>query len=278
MRPLLLNGNTFVFNVCVFNGVSGAGSGAGLGSGGGAGSGAGLGSGGSTGSGVGSKVGVVAVGLCLLGTFVIVIMGEKKSLGLVLGLLATLVMLAIFYTFNYGIDILYERGLTYAMLMMGIVAGYALMYIRTFDLPPEIELPFNRQFIKIAGIVVCVALIGITFAIAIPARQNTRYYHMITDEDYKAFVWISENVNDDYQKALINPWKSTAFVAITGKYVYSRTHSYPTARDEEAMAFLRRGCTDTSFLEQNGLSMVYTELSCNNEDLQKVSENVYLLK
>ena len=67
--------------------------------------------------------GALPVALCLLGTFVLAMKGDKKSYGLVLGLLAVLLMLVIKYTFNYGVHIMYYRGLMYLMLMMSIVAG-----------------------------------------------------------------------------------------------------------------------------------------------------------
>ena len=69
-----------------------------------------------------------------------------------------------------------------------------------------------------------------------------------------------------------------AFLAITGKDIYSRIHAYPTDKDERAYTFLNNGCTDTAFLRENGISIVYSQQGCNNPDLVEVRENVYLLK
>jgi len=122
------------------------------------------------------------------------------------------------------------------------------------------------------------SLTGLTLAIGIPARQDTYYYHMIDKEDYEAFVWIQDNVKEGYEKAILDPWKATAFTAITEKYIYSRIHAYPKPKDKEAYEFLRGGCTDTAFMTENGISIVYTRGKCDNPNLVEVRKNVYLLK
>ena len=96
--------------------------------------------------------------------------------------------------------------------------------------------------------------------------------------DLDPFTWIRDNVEKTYDKAIIDPWKATAFTAITGKHIYSRIHAYPKPSDEEAYEFLRGGCTDTAFLTENEISIVYTVEPCQNIDLVEVRENVYLLK
>ena len=67
------------------------------------------------------------------------------------------------------------------------------------------------------GRALCLAVVIITLVICIPARQHIPYYHMIDSYDYEAFTWIGENVSDDYGKAVLDPWKATAFAAITEK-------------------------------------------------------------
>jgi len=118
----------------------------------------------------------------------------------------------------------------------------------------------------------------ITLVICIPARQHIPYYHMIDSYDYDAFSWIGENVSDDYGKAVLDPWKATAFCALTEKKVFTRIHAYPKPRDNKAYAFLNSGCVDTAFLKDNGISIVYTQGSCDNPALTLVREGVYLLK
>jgi len=90
--------------------------------------------------------------------------------------------------------------------------------------------------------------------------------------------WIRDNVNENYEKAILDPWKATAFTAITQKTIYTRIHEYPKPSDIKAYEFLRGGCTDTAFLRENEISIIYSQWSCNNPDLEEVRKNVYLLE
>jgi hypothetical protein len=217
--------------------------------------------------------------LCLIGTFLLVVKGDKRNYGLILGLLALLVVLVIYYTFHYGISTVYERGLVYAMLIMGIVAGAGLMGVQNLKLPAglttRLKLPPVTRNI---GVILCLAAIGLTLAITIPVRQHTPYYHMINQEDYEAFAWLKDNVGQNYDKAILDPWKAIPFTAITGKKVYTAILTVATAKDQEAQQFLSKGCPDTAFLRENGISIVYSGVSCRNPDLVEVRKNIYLLQ
>jgi len=222
--------------------------------------------------------GYIPIGFCLLGTFLLVIRGGKKNYSLISGLLALLMMLVAAFTFHYGLHIMYTRGLMYMMLMLSIIAGAGLMGVRTIRLPSKLIARLKPVLAGNVGNILCLVLIGVTLAVCIPDRQETPYYRMIDEEDYQAFVWIRDNVDENYEKAILDPWKATAFTAITQKNIYTRIHAYPKPSDEEAYEFLRTGCTDTAFLRENGISIVYTQQECNNPDLKKVIKNVYLLE
>ncbi len=202
---------------------------------------------------------------CLLGTFVLAMRGGRREYSLTLGLLAILLAMVAFYTFHYGVSILYQRGLMYMMLMISIIAGAGLMAVKKLK-PAAL------------GYTLCLVLIGVILFIAIPARQDIYYYQMIDKQDYEAFVWVKNNVDERYEKAILEPWKATAFTAITGKRVYTRIHASPLPKDEEAREYLRGGCTDTAFLKENGISIVYNPADCDNPDLVEVEKNIYLLK
>ncbi|GAH68323.1 unnamed protein product, partial [marine sediment metagenome] len=206
--------------------------------------------------------GYLPIAFCLLGAFLLAIRGGKKNYGLVLGLLTLLLMLVTFFTFHYGVPIMYERGLMYMMLMVSIVAGAGLMGVKNFRLPARLStrLKVPPIITQNVGRFLCLVLIGITLAISIPDHLDTPYYYMIDEEDYQAFVWIKDNINEDYDKAIVDPWKATAFAAITDKNIYTRIHAYPMAKDNEAYAFLRSGSTDTAFLRANGISVIYTRV------------------
>ncbi|GAI93906.1 unnamed protein product [marine sediment metagenome] len=188
-------------------------------------------------------------------------------------------MLVAFFTFRYGLSIMYERGLIYMMLMVGIVAGAGLVGVKNLSLPVKLTAWLRAPIItQNVGKFLCLVLIGLTLAIGIPDRQDTPYYYMIDSEDYEAFAWIRDNVKEGYEKAVLDPWKATAFKAITGKNVYTRIHAFPRPSDEEASKFLEEGSSDTTFLRENGISIIYTEGEVHNPDLIEVGENIYLLK
>jgi hypothetical protein len=238
----------------------------------------------------------------LLGIFLLARQGGRKNYGLILGLLVLLLMLVTFYTFHHGVPIVYERGLLYLMLMMSLVAGAGLAGVKNLTLPacqsPQrtagrparlSHWPKASIASRYLGKFLCLALIGVTLAVTVPARQNTPYYHMIDSEDYQAFIWIKDNVGKEYDKAILDPWKATAFTAITGKKVYTRIHAYPTAKDNEAYDFLSGGSSNTTFLRGNGISIVYTrvyesglarqvEYESHNADLVPLARNIYLLR
>lgn len=225
--------------------------------------------------------GYLAIGLCILGTLVLAVKGGRRNYGLALGLVALLAMQVIYFTFHYGVAIMYERGLMFMMLMVGIVAGAGLMAIRELSLPEAIasRLKLSGSRVKhYLGWAFCLALVGVTLYIAIPARQHIPYYHMMNEQEYAEYTWIKENVGEEYDKAVLDPWKATPFAVITGKKVYTRIHAYPMATDEEAKKFLSEGCSDTAFLRDNGISLIYTEGECKNPDLVKVKDKVYVLE
>lgn len=221
-------------------------------------------------------LGYFAVALCFVGVIALIIKRDNRNYALALGLLLLLLMLAVFHTLHRGVPIVYERGLMFAMLAIGMVAGAGLAGIRTLRIPDSLGarvLPLTRN----AGAFACLALIGLTLATTIPARQTTPYYSMIDQQDYQAFEWIEKNVKES-GKAILEPWKATAFTAVTLKSVYSRIHAAPQPADMEAMEFLRNGANDTAFLKKNGITIVYSPMPLSNPDLVEVREGVYLLK
>lgn len=227
---------------------------------------------------------------CLLGTFSLAMKGNKNAYGLVLGLLALLLMLVSFFSFQYGVPIVYERGLMYMMLIAGIVAGAGLMAVKGLKLPGRFDswlsIPAITQNV---GRFLCLATAIIILVFTVPQRLNTPYYHMIDEADYQAFIWIKDNTDKSSHKAILDPWKATAFTAITGKPAYTRIHTAPLETDNIAYDFLRSGSANTTFLVQNGISVIYTRLydgnrdiniqfDSNNPDLIRVAENIYFLK
>jgi hypothetical protein len=223
--------------------------------------------------------GYIPVALCLLGTLALAVRGGRRNYGLVLGFLALLLMLVVFYVFHYGISIMYERGLMFMMLMIGVLAGAGLMAVRTPRWPAWLQ-PGERAatWLRYLGWTATAGLVAATLLIGIPARSSLPYYHMIETADYQDFVWIRDNVGGQYDRAVLDPWKATPFAAVTGKHVYTRILAFPTDTDATASRFLSENCTDTAFLKKNKINIVYTRGACDNPDLTEVKDGVYLLK
>ncbi len=228
--------------------------------------------------------GILPAIICATGIYFMLRNIERKGYALVFGLVALLIMLMLYIQLHYGVGIMYDRGLMYAMLLMSIIAGYGLWSIERLDLtkllvsansPPNTVLNYVKHY---AGHILAVVLIVITLVLAIPIRQKQTYYYMIDTTDYETFTWINDNVEEKYLEAVLDPWKATAFAALTGRRVYSRIHSYPEDTDRAAYEFLNNNCVDTAFLRENGISLVYTRGACDNPDLTPVRANVYPLK
>ena len=220
--------------------------------------------------------GYLPIALGALGITILATKGGKKNHGLILGLLALLLMLIIFFRLHYGLTTLYARELIYMMLMINIFAGAGLLWIRTIKLTGTSLSKLGSFLYTNLGNISCLFLIGIILAIAIPNRLNTPYYHMIDHEDYQAFVWVRDNIGEDYRLAILDPWEATAFTAITQKNVYHRLWSHREPIDDMIDQFLASGCRDTTFLRYNGISIVYSQKNCDNPDLVEVRKNIYL--
>ena len=101
---------------------------------------------------------------------------------------------------------------------------------------------------------------------------------MIDERDYQVFCWIKETYGGQQLRALLDPWKGTAFTAVTGLRVTSRIIMASTEIDDKIYEFLANECQDTKFLIDHDISLVYTRQSCSNPDLIKVHEGTYILK
>ncbi len=222
--------------------------------------------------------GYVPLACCLVGV-VLLLRSNRQDQGLAFGLVLVAVLLAVFHRLHYGIETMYYRGLSYVMLLMSIVAGAGLAWVRSIRLPPQlaarwpVHLPAAVHF----GVMACLTIAGITLLLAIPARQSTPYYHMMDNSDYAAFVWIRRYVPETFEKGILDPWKGSAFTPISGRQVYTKIGGTLGPTDALARSFLWDGCRTTSFLIQNGISIVYSREPVNNPDLIEVADGVYLL-
>jgi len=205
--------------------------------------------------------------------------GGTQDYALVIACLLLLLHNMVFFYFHRGVQILYHRSPHYLMLMMSIIGGHALWRLRVCTIWGNLiarfkERSFRLNWLRYALLGIVVALI---LAETVSYHWQTPFYHMIDEADYNAFVWIEENLPQDYQKAILDPWKATAFMALARREVYARIQHAPKEDDTIAYDFLNNGCTDTEFLKDNGISIVYTTGAVNNSDLVPLRKNIYVL-
>ena len=123
-------------------------------------------------------------------------------------------------------------------------------------------------------------LLALIFVIAVNNHVHENYYEVVTEEDYDSFIWIKENLNQSYGTTILDPWKAVAYEALTQKSSY---HKIPIGemrvdshRRNLIYEFLNNNCTDSEFLIKNEIDIVYTSGSCDNNNLTKVYNNVYV--
>ena len=232
--------------------------------------------------------GYLPIILAIIGVIGLLMRGGTKNISLVSGLTLLFIMLTAFQAFSIGIGSIYLRGQLFGTLLLGIIGGAGLREIGNIRFSKIIGVRVKYPLlIKYLGVGLCIIILVFTLITVIPTRQNEPYYHIIDDTDYNAFIWIRDNINEEFDRAILDPWKATAFTAITGKHVYTRTQIGPTAIGAETQYFLRDGSVDTELLKANKLSIVYTRIfdgqrnidfRSDNPDLVKVAKNIYLLK
>lgn len=222
------------------------------------------------------SLGYITLGLCLVGTFFIGIRSNRQNTGLLFGFFILLALVVVYYQFHYGITGLYERGLLYALLIASIIAGMGLADLRKIEINFSLLPNIPHRIVKYGQTVIIGVMVLLVVIIIVPQRQSTPYYKMIDESDYEVFCWIGENYGGQKLKALLDPWKGTAFTAVTGLRVTSRIIMAPAEIDDMIYEFLDNECRNTKFLVDNDISLVYTRQSCTNPNLVKVHEGVYI--
>jgi len=140
----------------------------------------------------------------------------------------------------------------------------------------EIDKPSRKT-----GLILLISLLIITTYIAIDRDIHENYYHLIDDQDYKSFLWIKENTSQD-AVILLDPWKARALPTIAERRVYAVMPFGPNEEQlrlvEKANKFFADNCSNTTFLLENNITVVYTKNRCNNPNLVEIKENIYILE
>jgi hypothetical protein len=186
-------------------------------------------------------------------------------------LLLTSVFLAftIFLFARFGLNYLipYQRVYIPLFLLMGIIASHGFAKLT------EIKKPFKNL-----GMILLVMALISTTCFSVARNLKTPYYHVIDEKDYQKFLWIKDNTDKD-AIVLLDPWKARAFTTIAERQVYAVLPFGPNDQlmqiVNNANEFLQQNCTDTTFLIENNISVVYSS-ECQNDNLTKVNDNIFL--
>ena len=223
------------------------------------------------------KFGYLPLGLFVLGILFLTLRGKTRDWSLALSSAALLGILVLFVQIQVGVPIMYDRSWMYFFLLAGIIAGFATreVYLRCRKyLSPHI-----RKSPTLALFLVLVLIVISAFQ-AVHNHLEEPYYHIIDDEIYADLLWIRENLDDSYQRAVVDPQIAISFSPLTGKFIYASSASNQATpeRAVEAREFLARGASNTEWLIEKNIDIVYTWEPVNNPDLEKVAEHIYILR
>ena len=194
---------------------------------------------------------------------------EKRKYLIAVSSLVLLFFALLFYRFEIEFFLPYRRTLMYLFVIFSVAFGAGCEGI--IDL-------FKPKKLKLLSIIILTALILI---VALPAKLDSskQFYHVINKADYNAFQYIKSSTPQN-SIVLADPWISNAITPIAERQVYSRIVQGPNeeseAKNEQAQTFLRNNCTNTTFLKQNNISVIYG--TCNSPDLEEVYTRVYFLR
>jgi len=230
-------------------------------------------------------LGVLIWVLFVIGTYFCFIRGGSLKRTLSLSAIAFILIIGLYFQFNYGLPIIYDRAFMYLYVLAAIVAGIGLSEIRRIVYELRTSKKYKHYFKRVKNIEVIAPLLIciIIILIAVPAHSNIGYYQMIDEEEYEAFVWIDENIQDyidmnsSYTKGAVHPYKASPFAAVTGMYIVSSS-MHPKLYETlwlDMYNFVEKNCSNTAFLDNHKISVVYG--NCNNNDnLTMVYPGVYV--
>jgi len=212
-------------------------------------------------------LGIIPTIFFVLGFYLLFKNGKKESLALLFTALILIVNIIFFNNFGLSYLLPYQRTYIPLFLIMSIIASHG--FIKLIDLDKK----------KIGSILLVLILISTT-VISVHENINANYYKIINDDDYENFLWIKQN-SPNNATILSDPWKARALATIAERRVYA---AMPFGPDEEqmkvvnlALNFLQQNCTNTSFLIDNNISIVYTNI-CQNPNLIELKENIYFFE
>jgi hypothetical protein len=238
-------------------------------------------------------MGLVVWVLAIIGVYFAFSKGKAGIATISLSALSFITIIGLYNRFNYGMPIMYERSFMFLFLMICLLAGWGLAEIRRSSIELSLDyLPLKNGKVKVNAAIKKISslipfiVVFLLLVTTVPAHREIPYYKLINEADYDAFIWIEENIDEYrtsqylYDRAAVDPFKASAFSAITRLYIVSSIlHPIPGYRHRrEVYSFLSGCCEDDNFLEKFDVSVVYTRGCCTNENLTMIYPNVYILQ
>ena len=222
-----------------------------------------------------SKFGYIPLALFVMGAGILIYRGKRHDWALVLSAAGLLAFEQLYPRFYIGPDIVYERGWLYTYVMMALLGGVALRELGQWTRTALKRRPAVSAAASYAaiGVIVVSAL-----TVSVRSHLSEPYYHVIDDATYQDFLWVREYVPAQYGIGVLDTGVAWPFASVSGKFAYAAEVAPNLhAEGRSAMKFLQAGASDTSWLEERGITIVYTPRAIENNELIKVHNNVYLL-
>ena len=193
----------------------------------------------------------------------------KKNYSIIIQVFSLLFFILIFYYYKTEVFIPYARALMYLFLLFSAVFGLGCDSVISFSKDKRIQ--------KI--LIIILIIVVLFFSINSKIESNNYLYHIIEEKDYDAFLFVKENTNKN-STGVLDPFMANAFTPIAERKVYSRVLQGKSEvyelKNVEIKNFFNNECKNIDFLKEKNISIVYGE--CNNSELRKVYEGVYLLE
>jgi len=221
------------------------------------------------------KFGYIPIVLFIIGVGILFYKHRREDLALITAVFALLAFQQLYPHLYIGLDIIYERGWLYTFVLMALMGGVALPAVWGWM---KLGMKKWPRLAHIAAYAVIGILLVSASGINIRSHLSEYYYHVIDAEMYQEFLWIQEYVPPSYQIGILDTHEAWPFAAITKKFAYTAEVA-PNfhAKGRSAMEFLETGSKDTSWLLEEGITIIYTSEAVENNNLIRVNDRTYLL-
>lgn len=184
---------------------------------------------------------------------------EKENWTLIITPLFLLIDIFLYTQLSMSFLVPYIRIFIPMLAIMGVIAAFALAKVK------------NNY---ILGLILTAILI-----LSIQHTYETPYYHIINETEYSDILWIKENTQGII---LADPIKARTIPTITGMRVFTVLPFGPVpeilSQNQKAIDFFRNNCTDTAFLKENKITLIYSSVACNNAELEEVHNKTYRVR